>query len=65
MKAAVYLGKERIETQELNMPELREGEVLIKVMASGICGTDVHIFHGAPGDTVYIVGGGAIGQIMA
>lgn len=51
MKAAVYLGKERIETQELNIPELREGEVLVKVMASGICGTDVHIFHGAPGAT--------------
>ena len=46
MKAAVFLGKEKIETRELDIPKLRDGEILIKVMASGICGTDVHIFHG-------------------
>ena len=27
----------------------KAGEVLIKVMACGICGTDVHIFHGDGG----------------
>ena len=51
MKAAVFLGKEKIETRELDIPKLRDGEILIKVMASGICGTDVHIFHGSPGAT--------------
>ncbi|MGN1166613.1 MAG: zinc-dependent alcohol dehydrogenase family protein [Lachnospiraceae bacterium] len=51
MKAAVYLGKEKIETREEEIPQIRENEVLIKVMASGICGTDVHIFYGAPGAT--------------
>lgn len=51
MKAAAYLGKETIEVQEINIPEIKEDEVLIKVMASGICGTDVHIFYGAPGAT--------------
>lgn len=51
MKAAVYLGKETIETRELEIPSLKDGEILIKVMACGICGTDVHIFHGSPGAT--------------
>lgn len=51
MKAAVFLGKGTIETRELDIPALREGEILIKVMACGICGTDVHIFHGSPGAT--------------
>lgn len=51
MKAAAYLGKERIETQELEIPEVKDDEVLVKVMASGICGTDVHIFYGQPGAT--------------
>lgn len=51
MKAAVYLGNETIETQEINIPEIKENEVLVKVMASGICGTDVHIFYGQPGAT--------------
>jgi D-arabinitol dehydrogenase (NADP+) len=31
---------------ELKLPEPKPDEVLIKVMASGICGTDVHIFRG-------------------
>ena len=51
MKAAVFLGKETIETRELEAPSLKEGEILIKVMACGICGTDVHIYHGSPGAT--------------
>lgn len=52
MKAAVYLGNKTIETREMERPVLKKGEVLIKVMAGGICGTDVHIFYGAPGATV-------------
>lgn len=51
MKTAVYLGKEKIKTKHAQIPELREGEILVKVLASGICGTDVHIFYGAPGAT--------------
>ncbi|MEW5815886.1 MAG: alcohol dehydrogenase catalytic domain-containing protein [Spirochaetota bacterium] len=29
------------------IPEIADNEVLIKVMANGICGTDVHIFEGS------------------
>jgi 2-desacetyl-2-hydroxyethyl bacteriochlorophyllide A dehydrogenase len=32
--------------EEVACPEPEAGEVLLRVMASGICGTDVHIFHG-------------------
>jgi 2-desacetyl-2-hydroxyethyl bacteriochlorophyllide A dehydrogenase len=46
MKAAVILQPNRIETQEVPIPEPEASEVLIKVMASGICGTDIHIFRG-------------------
>jgi D-arabinitol dehydrogenase (NADP+) len=46
MKAAVILQPDHIETQEVSIPEPEAGEVLIKVMASGICGTDIHIFRG-------------------
>lgn len=51
MKAAIYLGKEKIETHEIQIPDIKEHEILVKVMASGICGTDVHIFYGQPGAT--------------
>ncbi len=46
MKAAVILQPERFEVQELPIPEPAPGELLVRVMASGICGTDVHIFQG-------------------
>ncbi|MGB8212313.1 MAG: alcohol dehydrogenase catalytic domain-containing protein [Anaerolineales bacterium] len=46
MKASIILQPRQIATQELPIPEPAAGEVLVKVMASGICGTDVHIFQG-------------------
>ncbi len=36
----------RVEIVELPKPAPREGEVLIRVHASGICGTDLHILRG-------------------
>ena len=46
MKAAIILQPKQIETQELPIPEPEPGEILVGVMASSICGTDVHIFQG-------------------
>jgi 2-desacetyl-2-hydroxyethyl bacteriochlorophyllide A dehydrogenase len=46
MKAAIILQPKRIETQELPLPQPAPGELRMRVMASGICGTDVHIFQG-------------------
>ena len=46
MKAAVYVRKDTIEFQDLPIPEPKPGEVLIKVSACGICGTDCHILAG-------------------
>ncbi|PIU51355.1 alcohol dehydrogenase [Candidatus Desantisbacteria bacterium CG07_land_8_20_14_0_80_39_15] len=47
MKAAVYLGKESIEVREVEKPEAKNGEVLVKVKSCAICGTDIRTyFHG-------------------
>ena len=46
MKAAVILQPKQIAIQALTVPEPAPGELLVRVMASGICGTDVHIFQG-------------------
>ena len=47
MKAAFFLGPGKMEIQETDLPRVEEGEVLIKVAACAICGTDVRIFqHG-------------------
>lgn len=49
MKSAVFYGKHDLRVEELSVPKPKEGEVLIKVMACGICGTDVHIYEGDKG----------------
>ena len=51
MKAAVFYGKHDLRVQEIEKPTAKAGQVLIKVMACGICGTDVHIHAGAQGAT--------------
>ena len=49
MKAAVFVGKHDLQIREIPMPFVGEKDVLIKVHACGICGTDVHIFEGDEG----------------
>lgn len=41
MRAAVYHNNKDIRMIEVPKPEIGEGELLVKVIASGICGTDV------------------------
>lgn len=49
MKAAVFYGKEDLRVEERELPQLKQDEVLVRVHACGICGTDVHIFSGDEG----------------
>ena len=46
MKALVYTEPERIELRELAEPEPGPTEVVVKVDAVGICGSDMHAFMG-------------------
>jgi threonine dehydrogenase-like Zn-dependent dehydrogenase len=46
MKAALFLGQRRLELQELPKPACGPREALVKVLACGVCGTDVHIYRG-------------------
>jgi len=46
MKAAQIVQPNQCKTIETAVPHPGNGEVLIRVKASGICGTDVHIFRG-------------------
>jgi L-iditol 2-dehydrogenase len=41
MKVAVYYSNENIRIEELPQPEISDEEILVKMKASGICGTDV------------------------
>lgn len=47
MKAAVYHGKEDLRVESVDTPQLEAGEVLLKVDACCVCGTDLRTFrHG-------------------
>ena len=49
MKAAVYCGKEDLRVKEVPIREPEDNEVVIRVKYCGVCGTDIHIFHGDGG----------------
>ncbi len=46
MKAAVLKGPKKIAVEERPVPKVAEGEALVRIRASGICGSDVHGFLG-------------------
>jgi len=53
MKGVTFLGDRRCEVREYPQPEPVHGEVVLKIMATGICGSDLHVYRG----------GGANGQV--
>lgn len=46
MKAVVVEKPEKITVVERAIPEITDNQVLLKVKAAGICGSDVGIYHG-------------------
>ena len=46
MKAAVFYGPGDLRLEERPVPKVGPGQVLVRVAACGICGTDYHIYHG-------------------
>lgn len=41
MKAAVYTGPQKFEVRDIVVPSISEDEVLLKIHACGVCGTDI------------------------
>ncbi|MBD3182295.1 alcohol dehydrogenase catalytic domain-containing protein [Candidatus Poribacteria bacterium] len=46
MKAVVFDAPGKFSIREMPDPEIKPDEVLIAVKASGVCGTDIHIYDG-------------------
>ena len=46
MKALVFTDVEKIVYQDYDDPKIKKNESIIKVTASGICGSDMHAYHG-------------------
>lgn len=46
MKAAIYVGGDKIEVKQVANPAARPGEVVVKVYYAGICGSDLYMCSG-------------------
>ncbi|MGN0155300.1 MAG: zinc-binding dehydrogenase [Lachnospiraceae bacterium] len=62
MKAGIYLGQEKIEIRELEMPEVGDRDVLIQNIYSSICGTDVAVYKHGPNTGHKVTVGGEFGH---
>lgn len=45
MKALHFLGEKKIDVIELSEPQINDDEVLLEMKASGLCGSDLHLFY--------------------
>jgi len=48
MKALVAYAPGDYRLEEVSVPKAKEGEIVIKVEACGICAGDLKAYHGAP-----------------
>ncbi len=67
MKALVYTGPEQMSFADQDAPTPASGEVLVKIVSSGICGSDMHAFlgHDERRPAPLILGHEAAGHIAA
>jgi (R,R)-butanediol dehydrogenase/meso-butanediol dehydrogenase/diacetyl reductase len=46
MKASVLTDYGHLEWQDVPCPEISDSQVLVKISYAGICGSDMHVYHG-------------------
>jgi D-arabinitol dehydrogenase (NADP+) len=64
MQAAVLIKARTLELQEQPIPEPRAGQVRVRVAATGVCGTDLHLFDGHFGAVFPLVPGHEISGVV-
>lgn len=66
MRAVVYDRPEHFALTTSSVPDPAAGEVLLKVLAAGVCGTDLHLHVGEFGPTYPLVPGHEfVGEVVA
>lgn len=67
MKQAVMTAPGKIEFRESPMPPVQAGQALVKIMRIGVCGSDIHVYHGKHPYTSYPVvqGHEVAGQVVS
>lgn len=67
MKAAILVDKNKVEVKEIELPELRKGDVLVKIRYAGLCGTQIGEIKGLRGEDKFIphlLGHEASGEVV-
>ncbi len=66
MRALVYTGPDQLTVDDVPIPEPTDGEALVRVRYVGICGTDLHLWHGelATVQPPVIVGHEVVGEVV-
>jgi len=54
-RVAMLTAKERLEFREFPVPKIRADEILLRVEACGICGTDIHCYKNDPFGLIPVV----------
>ena len=66
MKAVVYDRPGKFAVRQIPLSEPGAGEVLLRVLVAGVCGTDLHLHHGEFGPTYPLIPGHEIvGEVVA
>ena len=55
MKSAVYTGDQAFLIEERVVSEPSQDEVRLKIAFCGICGTDMHVYHGMMDKRVQLI----------
>ena len=63
MKAAILRGRNDVRLEELPVPKIGHGEILVKMVACGVCGTDIEKLQGH-WITPPVLGHEAVGEIV-
>ena len=67
IKAVQIVKPEELRIIEMDMPRIDEkNNVLVKIRAAGICGSDVGIYHGANAAATYprVIGHEMVGEVV-
>jgi len=64
MKAVKLLGNCKLEIRDVDKVKARKGWVVVKMRASAICGTDLHLFYEQPTPAVFTPGHEFMGEVV-
>ena len=64
MKGIVFTGHRKLELQDFPDPTPGPGEVVLEIKASGMCGSDLKFYRGAPGAGTASLGLGGAGKAV-